>query len=307
MRRLRRQVDDIGGVVEVDRGVACGREHSNALLVGVRRRLPQGYRQLCRPHALAREDRAETHVDDVRAGATLGDRRRGVDDPADHRLEGSATTIQRLHADDRGPGRDADRADPVVPRRDDTRHVCGMRERGARATGRRCTRDILVECEILDERCRVRHVNAAVEVDVEVVQPAIDDGNAHPCAACPGVPRLGCVHRLDRPLDIEKGLVAAEARAPDDAARVRIERYRGFLRIDPLHDHVRGHGAHTSELRDAGRKARVARDCERDADLGERARQGATGGPDRVGEAGGHRVPGALDHIGARAARRGDG
>ena len=74
---------------------------------------------------------------------------------------------------------------------------------------------ILVECEPLNFRDRACNINAAGQIDVSVVEPAIDDGhpNARTTRAC--VPGLRSVNGFGSPLRREKGLVVPDARALD--------------------------------------------------------------------------------------------
>src|SRR5262249_26784890 len=87
------------------------------------------------------EGGAETHIDDVSAGAAFGQRSRGIKDGRDDRTERPRPIVQRFHAYDGRFGSDADGSNPIVFRRDDPGDVSAMPE----------SPDVLIECEARNE------------------------------------------------------------------------------------------------------------------------------------------------------------
>jgi hypothetical protein len=178
-----------------------------------------------------------------------------------------------LDPNDRRTGRDTDGANGVVSRRDDPGHEGGV--------GESVGITVFVEGKSGNERSRVHYINVAVEVDVRVVEPAVDDSNPHPGSPGSCVPCFGRVYRSKRPLEEEKTLVVANARAGGIGALRGVVGFPNLLvRVDPAHHLVQRHGL------DAGNAGGFALELSR--------RRGRDGDADLAG-CGGQRTPRLAD------------
>jgi hypothetical protein len=79
-------------------------------------------------------------------------------------------------------------------------------------------RHVLIEVEARDLRDRAGDVDTASQIDVSVVEPAIEDRHANAGPPRSRVPRLGGMDRLGGPLQAEEGLVVADTGATNSGA-----------------------------------------------------------------------------------------
>src|ERR1041385_7932930 len=106
--------------------------------------------------------------------------------------------MQSFYSDDGRIRSNADGPDAIVFRSNDAGHVSSMPK----------SSNVLVEGKAWNEGRRSRDINLTVQINVRVIDAAIDNSHAHALSGVSSCPRCGTFHSFNVPLQIYEGLVA---------------------------------------------------------------------------------------------------